>query len=52
MNRKMKRKKGHPDEEIDLKLKRDENENAEAVKALRHEQDFVHCGSQPQHNCC
>jgi len=34
----------------DLKLKRYENENAEAVKGLRHE-DFVHRRSQPQHNC-
>jgi len=46
----MKRNKRYTDEEIDLKLKRYENENAEAVKALRHK-DFVHRRSQPQHNC-
>jgi len=37
----MKRKKRNTDGEIDLKLESDENENAEGVKALRHERDIL-----------
>lgn len=33
--------KRHTDGEIDLKLERGENENAEGVKALRYERDIL-----------